>query len=141
MLILILDTLKGLTRIRRSQDINSDIRMKLSNWRSYRDKLLRSFHPFHRHSSTSTLRERTNDYIAFEQEKGEKKFYGGPCTPSFFEWFQGSVRRLPATWPTETTKHTSLPLIPPALLRCNSPLETRSSTLFTGRDHDRALQP
>lgn len=101
--------------------------------------------PSPRHSSTSTLHERTDDYIAFEYKKKQKK-NRAPCASSFFERFQGTVRRLPATWPTVTTKHTSLSpfsVVPLILtnIRCNSPFKTWSSTLFTGRDRDRALQP
>jgi len=73
----------------------------------------------------------------------KKEILRGPVYPLIFRVISGSTHRLPATRSTETTKHTSLSLLfnPPFLLKRNSPLGTRSSTLFTGRDRDRALQP
>ena len=79
---LILDILKGLTRARRRW------KSAVTEWNYQTEKVMErhktathSFHPFHRHSSTSTLYERTNDYIASEQEK---RNLAGACVPPHF---------------------------------------------------------
>lgn len=67
------------------------------------------------HSSTSTLYDRIDDYILHSSKKKKflnKKRYGVPCAPSFFEWFQGTTRRLPATWCPPKLQNTLLYLFP-----------------------------